>query len=143
MGVNVEKFNRQIGKFAKQLPREFIPAFHRKIAFDVLAGVTRKTRVDTGRARGNWQVSTSKPNARVVKVKAGQSPAEISAAAMARAVAILSGAKNPTTIYVFNNVEYIIFLEDGTPKMKADHMLQRTLDEVSQQFRNLGPDVKL
>ena len=143
MGVNVEKFNQQIVDFGKRLSEEMLPAFHKKIVFQVLTGVSNKTRVRTGHARGNWQASARKPHARVVKVKDGQKPAEISTEAMTRAIAVLSGSDNPSTMYVFNNVNYIEYLEDGTEKMKADHMLQRTLDEVGQQFSNVGPDVKL
>ena len=53
---NLDQFKIQLKQFNK-LTEEQSAALIKKVAFQVLKGVVEKTPVDTGRARGNWQVA--------------------------------------------------------------------------------------
>ncbi len=82
----------------------------RSTMFNVLRGLVLGTPVDTGRARGNWQVSISNPiNSQSDDLdKSGQPTINKGLAAMAKAKAI----KYPV-LWLTNNLPYIEALNDG------------------------------
>lgn len=53
-------FNIDIARFAKKTSAS-IDESVRAITLSLFSGIIRDTRVDTGRLRGNWQTSVSKP----------------------------------------------------------------------------------
>ena len=80
----------------------------RKTALGILRDVILQTPVDTGRARGNWQASTSDINSTLETTdKSG------SATITAQSANITIGAD---TYYIINNLPYIKRLNDGYSK---------------------------
>jgi len=125
MSSNIREFNQIISKIAKTLPEEAIVPFQQKIVFDVFSGAVEDTRVRTGRARGGWQVGLDEiPTGPGTKSKTGDGTKK-------RAQARLSKLKAWQIVYIANNVEYIIFLEEGTDKRPGDHMLELSLIRVA------------
>lgn len=133
MATNVTQFNLAMKKAAKRLPEQQVLKFHKAIHMRALRGVVFKTPVDTGRLRANWQTSIGHISVlefdtgkRGVKGKKGVTNAGV----FAKAIQILTGLKPFGVSFIFNNVTYAIYVEEGTPKTKAHHMVQRTLTEL-------------
>lgn len=86
-------------------------------AVDMHAAVVRRTPVDTGRARGNWQIGTgSCPDgviARIDKRPLGEDPG-YDEKGNARA---FDGKQS--VVYIANNLPYIEALEDGHSQAQA------------------------
>jgi len=94
----------------------------RKIILEVLRGVVKRTPVDSGRARGNWQASISKPISREVdrKDKTGSST-------VSEESGTVQSSSPDDTLYLTNNVPYILILEDGRSNQAPNGMLKVTL----------------
>lgn len=131
MGTNVEAFNLAVQRAGKRIPEEGIVKFHKSIHLRVLRSVGFKTPVDTGRLRSNWQSTLGAPNSREVLAGGGSaSKSAINAAIFAKAVSVLSGLQPYGSSFIFNNVVYGKYVEEGTERMKGAFMLQRALSEV-------------
>lgn len=127
---NLKSFNREIEIFAKErVPEEHLK-LQKRIALDLLRRIVFRTPVDTGRARGNWQVNLgpSDDNA-VLSVDTG------GAQTLASGAAVVAGAQPYGLITIFNNVEYITFLEGGSSRQSPTGMVEVSLAEVEAQFR--------
>ncbi len=111
--------------------RDKVVLVQKKLAFQILEGIVNMTPVDTGRARGNWQVTIGAPSAAVDENrfdKAGGGT--ISAGA-----AVISSLTDLGAIYITNNLPYILPLERGHSQRQAPSgMVQVTLDRVSAQL---------
>lgn len=96
----------------------------RKISLDMFARVILRTPVDTGRARGNWQVSIGAVNDSVIEVndKAGTVTISKAAAAVAK-------VKAGDTIFLCNSLPYIHRLETGWSKQAPAGMVGITIEE--------------
>src|SRR5690348_12134846 len=83
----------------------------RKVSLDVFSRVIKRTPVDTGRARGNWQASIGAQAVGEVATtdKSG-------ASTVAAAQAVTSQAKAGDVVWLINNVPYIRRLETGWSK---------------------------
>ena len=102
--------------------------FKQKIALQILTGVVMLTRVDTGRARGGWQVTVNKPSERVLKTSDKNGSATIK-----KGTNKVLDSEEGEDIWVTNNVSYIKYLNYGTDKIVGDHMVERTLSRVQSQ----------
>lgn len=87
------------------------------------------TPVDTGRARSNWIVTNSEPSSGTVGGGfSGRSGAtSIASAAANRPV-------EGITIYVTNNLPYILYLEHGTDKIAPYYMVRRAIARTAQRL---------
>lgn len=97
----------------------------RKIALDILRRLVMRTPVDTGRARGNWQVSVGSPAQTAVDATDKGGGATIEAA-----VPTVEGwDASKVAIFLMNNVPYISALEDGHSDQAPSGMVKITLAE--------------
>jgi len=101
-------------------------------------GVLR-TPVDTGRARANWLVSIGEPTTETVDTP--DNPAAGTAEALAQARQATRGYKTRLgSIFITNNVEYIVPLDEGTspqaPSGMSAFMVQAARD-VLRKFKLL------
>ena len=112
---------------------ERMTLFVQKIALQVLRGVVLKTPVDTGRARGNWQVTIGEPAEGEV---ANLDPS--GGSTISEGTARILGAINFVVIWVVNNLPYIERLEDGYSTQAPEGMVVVTLAEIETQFMGLG-----
>lgn len=87
---------------------EDIDLIRRKTTIDVFNGVVRKTPVDTGRARGNWQTTVTKPATEPIDLEDpnGQS-------AMSETAKVVGQSGILDSVFLANNLPYIGTLEYG------------------------------
>jgi len=123
---NGRKFRLDLRKFA-ELTEEQHAALLKKIAFQLLGLIVSKTPVDTGRAQNNWQVA--------VDAAAGTAQVSGGGNVFSGALSALAKVKAFSTIILYNNVEYIVFLEHGTSKQAPRGMVSVSIQEVESQFR--------
>jgi len=135
---NLNQFKVQLKDFEKLTEAEGIKLL-KKVALQVLTGVVEKTPVDTGRARGNWQVAVGAAGGGTVELldPSGEAEAHLdasSSAAIAAGLGKLSSVKLGSTIVIYNNVEYIVALENGHSGQAPQGMVKLTVAEVQSQF---------
>ena len=107
------RFDCDIPALAKQLQVD-ADIIKRKIALDIFARLLAVTPVDTGRARAGWSVSASGASYyQKVKRSAPEGWKKGDAPYYQEAKSSLP-AKGAPRIYIYNNVEYIGTLNDGT-----------------------------
>jgi hypothetical protein len=127
---SVKEFSDAIEEFATQLVPESLILMQKKLVLDLLAGVVRKTPVDTGRARGNWQVEVGSVPQGVRNDRDGESEEAIIQAASEN----LRSLGFAQVVWVANNLEYVVFLEDGSSEQAPAGMLRVTLEELRRDF---------
>ena len=101
------RFDCDIPALAKQLQVE-ADLIKRKIALDIFSRLLATTPVDTGRARAGWSVDTRHGSFVPPKDESGYS--------FDRSMNVSPSMipKNAQMIVIYNNVEYIAQLNDGT-----------------------------
>lgn len=130
-----EKFVRTIHAFSG-IAGKRIDFIMRKIAFDALAGVLRRSPVDSGRFRGSWRLSIDtvdqsvepKPKSGTKGTRPrGTSPGgpEITAA-----LAKLKTVTRHKTIHISNSLPYSVRLEKGHSKQSPNGIVGPTFLEV-------------
>lgn len=123
------KFDAELKRFAESIEEVEIPTLLKAIGLEVLKRLIMKTPVDTGRARGSWQVGIgADPTTPAGSV-------DISGAAtIASGVSALSSVKANDVLYFNNLVHYITYLDKGSSKQAPQGIVDVTLMEVTQAF---------
>lgn len=124
MPTNAKKFNKRVALRTRKIKDEDLPKAFHATALDALSRVVLKTPVDTGRARGGWQVNLNQAG-QGGKVKSKSGARVIQAGAVR-----ISAAKTSDTIFITNGVRYIFDLERGTSKQAPRGMVRVTLAEM-------------
>ena len=107
-----------------------------KVSLDLLTRVVRMTPVKSGRARGNWMVENGIiPEGERYDAKEGGKRAAAGSAIRAAAEKIAE-SRAGTTVFIANNVPYIVELEDGSSTQAPQGMLRTTL----QSYRGIVED---
>lgn len=127
--VDLATFNRTVTDFARRIPVDMLVPFQKKIVLTVFRNIVFRTPVDTGRARGNWQVTISQPAETVVDGK-DKSGAIVNRNAAADLQALLPFQ----TAWITNNLPYIQRLEDGYSTQAPGGMVQVALAEALLMF---------
>lgn len=143
---NLEAFNRALMDFVEKQVPEALSVFVRALALRILRGVVLRTPVDTGRARGNWQLSIEATDDSVIegwpkstKKETSDPPtigdgSGVSTDTISKGVEVLATVGFYHTVIVFNNVPYIWRLENGYSKQAASGMVAITLEEIRLSF---------
>ena len=122
MGTNIKEFNKNLKAFANTLVPQQVVVAQKKIALELFTRIIVKTPVDTGRARGNWQITIGAPATGVIETKGSSkgpfsSPPPIGPGAgqgaLTKGSKKVESVKGFVTIYITNNVDYIVYLEQG------------------------------
>lgn len=137
---NLAEFNFEIEKFAKKIVPEAQVAFQKKIVLEILRRVVFKNPVGNpslwknpnsaapgyvgGRSRGNWQVQIASTNEQ--EIPGVLDPTSVFASGAAK----LSGLKPFNVVWIFNNLPYIVPLENGWSSQAPTGMVRITLSEV-------------
>lgn len=124
--LGLKKFEQALQRIARDLPREKVILLQKKIALEVLARLVLKTPVDTGRARGNWQVTLEQP-ARSIVNKESKTGKESIGEGGAR----IAQLRDFGVIFITNNLPYIEPLERGHSKQARAGMLGPTINELT------------
>lgn len=141
MTTNVREFNLELEQFlGRQLPTMAQQA-HKKITMDVLAGVVRKSPVDTGRFRGNWQVGVEAAPVVELDRKDPQPYGSEPGTDVINSAQAAVGAIRPYGVsFVVNNLPYAERLENGWSKQAPSGMVALTLQEIADRIvEELGP----
>ena len=113
--MSVSAFNMDLNRLAKDLGLETDKVV-RKVTLQLWNGITLKTPVDTGRARGNWNLSESNAdttiNESATSVQSYREP---------------TGKK---AVYITNSLPYIQALEKGSSKQAPTGMVEITMNNV-------------
>jgi hypothetical protein len=105
---NIAQFEKEVKDFTKGLTDTELPLFIKKIVLELLRRVVMRTPVDTGHARGNWNVAIGQPDLSVT----GKDD-KIGTAVLARGLQALTNMPPFSIVWVSNNVQYIDVLEFG------------------------------
>jgi len=123
--VDVSKFNAAVKAFAASVPNDLLLTFQKKLALEVLSGIVKATPVDTGRARGNWQLDIGIVPTGTVNGVSDPTQVEL---------AKLSALRPFQVIFITNNLDYIEFLEEGSSRQAPNGMIAITLARVGSIF---------
>lgn len=127
--VEVKKFQLDLSRFAETAGDRAEIAI-RKIALDLFTAIVRRTPVDTGRARSSWTLGIDKAITTVApKSKAKTGAGTATKRALAH-TAKLSKYRIGQSIFIVNNLEYIVFLEDGTSDQAPFGMVKVAIADI-------------
>lgn len=129
MATNLAQFNTEISRVAKKMIEENVSKFIIMVSLEVFRRIVLRTPVDTGRARGNWQIEINRPADGVIEIE-GEA-GEMASAAMARETGKLIGISPFSIVHITNNVPYVYFLEyDKRSSQSPQGMVEITLVEM-------------
>lgn len=126
-------------EFAIELDREFEKEVEgkllqvvQKIGLETLARVVMKSPVDTGRFRGNWNVSI---NSADYSTSAKVDP--LGPATIATGQTPILGLPEPEVIWISNGLPYANRLENGWSKQAPAGMVAVTVAEIETMFARM------
>ena len=131
-----QPFSLAIDKFVKKAP-ESVDLIIKKVCFDLYQNFVDRTPYDTGRARGGWAIGVNErrlaPEGRCVEpgTKANTSTESM----FGEAKSILAKVKGDCVVYMVNNVEYIVPLEEGHSKQQPAGFVRITLMEFQEYLK--------
>lgn len=128
--MSLRTFELAIDKFIDEVVPEKHQLLLQAVAMQVLTGVVQMSPVDTGRFRGNWQVTIGSPSRQALLAtdKSG-------APTITNGVATIEGAPPFGVIYITNNLVYAAKLEEGHSRQAPAGMVAVTIANVESQFR--------
>jgi len=112
---------------------ESIEQVIRKACIDLYTAIVERTPVDTGRAKGSWQLSTHHSNF-VEPESTAISTSDI-ASIVNDNVSGFNMDVQDEQVVIYNNLEYIEHLENGTSQQAPAGMVSVSLMEFEQFFR--------
>lgn len=137
-----ERFGRLVNELIEHAKLDAVKVV-KKLAFDAYAGVIRRTPVDTGRARASWQLALDAPNLSVAAEVVGggvgfaakreekvSKVGVLPNASASSGNAALLGFTWGRTIYISNNLPYIVPLENGSSTQAPYGMVRLTMIEI-------------
>lgn len=124
-GKSAREFAIDLRKFGK-VTRDQASIIFRKIALELDQRVVLGTPVDTGRARGNWFPSINVP---ATGTTTDTDPS--GAKALAAINAVVGSAELGDTVWLTNNLPYILPLENGHSQQAPQGMVDINLEAVA------------
>jgi len=124
--MSEQEFNLDFADFINETGME-VEQIVRRVGFDVLNKAKANTRVDTGRARGSWNITEEVVDPSVLP-PAPDAKENYYGEATANTVGNISGEK---AVFVTNNVEYIEFLD------LKDDIVDLTVAQVEAEINSL------
>ena len=116
-----------------KINRKDLDSAFRAITLGIYSDVIIGTPVDTGRARGNWQLALSRvPNGILTKNdkgKQGATSGQTSSAVSTADKKITTAHKAGNSVFIANNLAYIGELEEGHSKQNSG-FVQNALDRA-------------
>lgn len=131
--MSFREFDLGLRQYAEEAVPDAVRDFRDAIALEVLNGVVYETIYDTGRARGNWQVTAGTPAEGYDEDMKDQSGAPT----VAKGEAVIARTRDPyMPIWLHNGVPYIGVLEYGRAEhgRPAYHMVERTVARIVRSY---------
>ncbi len=125
----LDQFTRDLASFSAGIEQE-VNKVKRKAALQILTSVTLATPVDTGRARGNWNVRIGAPDG-----GASENKDRSGGATIAKGSAVISRALPNDTVFITNNLPYIVSLNDGSSKQAPAKFVERATQAAIESIR--------
>ncbi|MBX5238625.1 HK97 gp10 family phage protein [Rhizobium sp. NLR22b] len=119
-----------LGQLADELTDDAILAVTKKVTLQALRGVVLKSPVDTGRFRGNWNVSVN-----VADMSTSDSLDKNGGSTITRGAAVVEALVPYTVVWVSNGLPYARRLENGHSKQAPAGVVALTVAEIESQFR--------
>jgi len=127
--ANPAQFARNILKRAKNVERETIKVT-RIGASAALRTAVLATPVDTGRARGSWDVNVGGPGS------SGNALDPTGGSAISKGISRIATVKTDTSIYISSDLEYIGKLENGSSAQAPSGMTARAVTAAQAAVRS-------
>lgn len=99
----------------------------RAMGLEALGRLMRKTPVDIGRARANWNVTTARPD---TSTDEGATASDVPGKQQAGQRTILSEFKAGGVLYLVNGLDYAPLLENGHSSQAPNGMVKVTAKEL-------------
>lgn len=118
-------WDRRPGDLLAEIYEDDFGAMIRDIGLTASRSLILKTPVDTGRLRGGWFASIGETR-QVPRTGLDKTGAE----ALGQVSLVVRGVRPGDVVVLENNVEYGIYVNDGSPTIRPHRMLERTVDEL-------------
>ena len=126
--VGLDSWSKQIG----EMPPKMVKA----VAVELFRKIVKRTPVDTGRARASWTIASNAPDRRVAPVNTARTKTgkikRLSGAVVSDFGKL--NAKKALTIWISNNLPYIVALEKGHSQKAPHGMVALSIAEMRQRF---------
>ena len=129
MSTNVAKFNTALDVASKKIHGD-MNKFYRQVCLEVLKRIVYRTPVDTGRARGNWQLEIGRAASSSLLVDGTEEA--MANFAMSGGITKLAQIPAFSLVHITNNLEYIYYLEYvRRSEQFPEGMVEITLTEMA------------
>lgn len=134
--TNIVEFNAALDRAGRNLTEQQFNMMIRKIALLLLRAIVLRTPVKTGRARANWQVTINTPDIETLPDNVTDKSGGSAISKGNQVIGILRGMsfEQIEKIFISNNVEYIIDLEDGSSTQAPAGMVVLSVAQISEVF---------
>ncbi len=126
MPTNLAQFNAALTASEKKIKGDF-KKFHQQVIAELFRRIVLRTPVDTGRARGNWQIELGGPAQGTLEVvdKSGDGT-------VLKEIAKLQDIPPFSLVHISNNLQYISYLEhDKRSPQHPEGMVEISLTEMA------------
>ena len=129
--LNLDEFTKEIDLSSVKLEEDLWLPFYKSLSLQLLRLIVMGTPVDTGRARGNWQLAINSPQGGTTERtdKAGD-------AVLADANAALVAVKDFEAIWLSNNLPYILRLEEGSSSQAPEGFVAKAIDAIERHIND-------
>ena len=126
MPTNLAQFNAALTASEKKIKGDF-KKFHQQVIAELFRRIVLRTPVDTGRARGNWQIELGGPAQGTLEVVDKDGSGTI-----LKEIAKLQDIPPFSLVHISNNLEYISYLEhDKRSPQHPEGMVEISLTELA------------
>lgn len=123
--ANAFEFALNLEKIGEQLVDEALTELTKKIALMALRGVVMKSPVDTGRFRGNWNVSFGTPDYSFTEEVDPSGKA-----VLAKGTSVITKMPKFSVVWICNGLPYARALETGWSKQAPAGVVAITVAEI-------------
>jgi len=135
MPTNLPAFNVAMEAAAKKVAGDEIK-FYQSVCLEVFIRIIMRTPVDTGRARGNWQIEINQMAEGTVEE---YSKEDDDLTVILKQDSKLSSIQAFSVVHITNNVEYVYYLEyEKRSSQHPEGMVEVTVAEMKEWALNLS-----
>jgi hypothetical protein len=127
--ITVAEAQRQIGDRANKAVRA--------LTLETMKRIVMRTPVDTGRARGNWNVGVGSPDRSTT-----EGTDRAGGGTIARGSAPIAAWQGTGSLFITNSLPYIIPLEDGHSSQAPAGMVKVTIAELQPLAREVAARIR-